>query len=420
MKAINSQITPPPPRVRHSALRARVIEIIFSLIARIPLLGIISGWLKKSIIFPGIWGEAHIKSLIRKGYKPLYTTDKIAVVIVVGWALGHLENILENFSNNEYDLIYINLGAAQCVDYAKHHNCNVFSIQDVIKRKVCYQLALTSHAGIGNNQFNYGMELIAKKLIFVASLIDLDYRKHIQIERYNYVVCSGKYQSEQFQQQLDNNRLFIIGSPRFDNYKDDKEAARQAIECKTGRDICWNKKNILWLTTHGEAASCTNFAPMLSKIQSEFNIINKPHPFSYYEIYDFENCIRSLIPEIIIINDIDYINLLPAADFVICDYGSTIFSAIKVDKNVLLFNTHNPELLPGDIAPDAPVNIIRDRIINFYPDEEEKFFAALKDNDIWEKQKEMRRQIRADFFTENPNPARDIAGLCGRIVKGEV
>jgi hypothetical protein len=90
-----------------------------------------------------------------------------------------------------------------------------------------------------------------------------------------------------------------------------------------------------------------------------------------------------------------------------------------MDKNVLLLNTSKKELLTGDCAPDVPVNIIRDRVINFYPDEEEKFFAALKDDAVWEKQKEIRRQIRSEFFTENPNPARDIAGLCRRILKGE-
>jgi hypothetical protein len=69
----------------------------------------------------------------------------------------------------------------------------------------------------------------------------------------------------------------------------------------------------------------------------------------------------------------------------------------------------------------SPVNsYLRENIINFYPDEEEeKIFAALKDVAIWEKQKEIRCQIRSEFFTENPNPALDIAGLCRRILKGE-
>jgi hypothetical protein len=111
--------------------------------------------------------------------------------------------------------------------------------------------------------------------------------------------------------------------------------------------------------------------------------------------------------------------LLPAADFVICDYGGSVFSAIKADKNVLLFNVYKSDSSSVTSPLGLSINI-RDRIINFYPDEEEKFFAALKDESVWEKQKAIRRDIRSEFFTENPNPARDIAELCKRIVKGEV
>jgi CDP-glycerol glycerophosphotransferase (TagB/SpsB family) len=278
-------------------------------------------------------------------------------------------------------------------------------------------LALTTHVGYDGSMFNFGIEFIAEKSLFLASAIDTYFYKYINFEHYNYIVCAGEYQRKQFQSYITSSKLLVMGSPRFDNYKDDREAAERIIEHQTGIGIPRNKKNILWLPVHGKATTCIIFAPMLAKIQNEFNIILKPHPFIYYEIPNFENRIRSIIPEIIIIRNEDYINLFPAADFVICDYGGPVFSVIKADKNVLLFNIHKSELL--GMTPDLPANVIRDRIINFYPEEEEKFFAALKDDDIWEKQKKIRRQIRAEFFTENPNSARDIADLCRRIVRGE-
>jgi hypothetical protein len=426
MKMTNLPIPPPPPECRcdeNIPLGARLYRSIFAIGVRSRFLGTMYKWARKFIPFPGVWEEAHVKSLVRKGYKPLYASDKIAVVVAIDWAIWHLEKILENLNGIEYDLIYINTGEIQCRNFAKLHNCDVFSIRKVIKRKLRYKLALTSHVGKitgGNTEFDVGIELIAEKLLFVASLADFSYCQYIQAECYDYIVCAGEYQRREFQKLVDKDRLFVIGSPRFDNYKNDKEAAIQIITRKTGRELCRNKKNILWLTTHSEITSCINFAPIVSKIQNEFNIIHKPHTFNYYEISDFENRIRSLIPEIIIINDVDSVKLIPAADFVICDYGGSVFSAIKADKNVLLFNTSKPELLAGVFAPDLPVNTIRDRIVNFYPDEEEKFFAALKDDSVWERQKEIRRQIRAEFFTDNPDPARDIAELCRRIVRGEL
>jgi hypothetical protein len=220
-------------------------------------LGSIAQTFKTVIPFPGIFGEIHVKNLVRKGYKPLYTTNKIAVVIVIEWALDHLEKILERFDSDEYDLIYITLGKIPCDNYSKLHNCGVFSIWEVIKRKQCYKLALTSHVGDNTSSagFNYGIELIAQKMLFVASLADFDYGQAVPIERYNYVVCIGEQQKKQLQKLIDKDKLFVIGSPRFDNYKDDKDAAEQIIALRTGKELCPNKKNILWLTTHGKIAS---------------------------------------------------------------------------------------------------------------------------------------------------------------------
>jgi hypothetical protein len=92
---------------------------------------------------------------------------------------------------------------------------------------------------------------------------------------------------------------------------------------------------------------------------------------------------------------------------------------VKADKNIMLFNAPRDDEAQNHCLRDSVNTYLRDRIINFYTDEEEKFFAALKDDSVWEKQKEIRREIRVEFFADNPNPARDIAELCRRIVRGE-
>jgi hypothetical protein len=352
---------------------------------------------------------------------PIHTTEKIAFVIVVDWALDHIEKITLNFKNNEYDLIYVNLGEAKCRDYAAKYNCNVFSIQEVIKRKLCYRLAVTTHGGMGNDyddKFNYGIELIASKILFIASLIDYDYCELLNMNLNNYIICANEYQKKQLEKIISGDKLFVLGLPRMKDCKHGKETAKEIVELAQGIDP--NKKTLLWLPTHTKVSPVVDFAPVISKLQNEINIIIKPHQFLYYEISDFDNFMRNIIPEIIIINDVDSVKLIPLADFVVCDYGGSVFYAIYADKNVILLNTPKPELLTGVFAPNVPSNIIRNRVVNFFPNEEEKFFAALKDDSVWEKQKEVRAQIRAEFFTENPDPARDIAELCRRIVKGEL
>jgi hypothetical protein len=358
-----------------------------------------------------------VRRLIRKKYKPEHIIDKIAFIINMEWAVEHIEKILHNLNSNEYDLVYINSGELQCRKYLRRHICGIISIEEVIKHKLCYRLAVTTHAD--HISIEYGIELIAEKMMLIASMLDFDYCKYMVVKNYDFIICANRHQEKQFQKIISNDKLFILGSPRFDDSKNYNEAAKLIITNHVAEGINWDKNTLLWLPTHTEISPFIYFTPMIAKLQNEFNIILKPHIALYREIKNLDAHIRSIIPEIIIIKDINYIELLPAVDFVICDYGGLVFSAIKADKNVLLFNTPNPELLTGNFAPASPANIIRDRIINFYPDEEEKFFAALKDDSIWEKQKEIRRQIRAEFFTENPNPARDIADLCRHIVKGE-
>jgi hypothetical protein len=405
------KLSPPPPR--YVSVKSRVL---FVLITKLPFFWKIAAVLKNFIALPGIWGKATIKRLLKKGYKPAYTTDKIAFVIGIDWAFDHLEKIFSNFNYDEYDLVYTDFGEIRCKEYAVHSECNVISIQSVIKNKLGYSLAVISLP----NTHKDGIDLIAAKIMLVASLIDNDYCNMMDAKQHDYVVCGNEYQKAQFEKIVSKEKLFVLGFPRLNNCKYDKDSTRRVIRDHTGCDIDTNKKTLLWLPSHTEVASFINFVPMISKLQHEFNIIEKPHPLIYYEKDNFEKFMQKNIPEIIIVNDVDSVNLIPVADFIACDYGGSVFYAIHADKNVILLNTPKPELLTGTFATSVPSNIIRDRIINFYPDEEEKFFAALKDDSVWEKQKEIRAQIRAEFFTDNPDPARDIAELCRRIVRGEI
>jgi hypothetical protein len=291
-----------------------------------------------------------MKRLIKNGYKPIHTMEKIAFVVVINWTFDHIKDIISNFNNNEYDLIYINLGESKCRDYAAKHNCNVFSIQDVIERKLCYRLAVTTHAGMGNghDKFNYGIEFIALKILFIASLIDYDYYKFIDMNLNDYIIFINEHQKKQFEKIIDSDKLFVLGSPRVNDCKQEKETAKKVIERVQYIDP--NKKTLLWLPTHTEISSVVDFAHLISKLQNEINIVIKPHPFLYYEISGFDSFMRNIIPEIVIINDVDSVKLITLSDFIVCDYGGSVFYAIQADKNTILLNTPRPELLTGAFA----------------------------------------------------------------------
>ncbi|MDR1147734.1 MAG: CDP-glycerol glycerophosphotransferase family protein [Spirochaetaceae bacterium] len=405
MKATNSQITPPPP----SNVFSRSKHLLWSLVFNInESLGLI----------PGIWTSAHTAKLRKSNYKPEHTIDKIAVIANLRFSIEHLSNILSYMDSTEYDIVYLgSTRLAGCLEYARKNNCKVVSVQALIKRRAAYRLAVTICCD--NIVQRYGIEFIAQKIFMVQTAIDGSppyFTDGVSKLPYDYLSCCGAYQKRRIENYIKPDRLFMPGYPRITNHHADKIQTEQIIYSKAKRGINCGKKTILWLPSHTRTTSIYTFAPMLAKIQTEYNIIVKPHPL----LLNVEKFMRKSAPEIIVINNVPNEKLFPAADFVICDYGGSVFLAIMADKNVLFFNARDSEAPPAVLPENVPELVIRDRIINFYPDEKDKFFAALKDDDIWEKQKEIRRQIRAEFFTDNPNPARDIADLCRRIMKGEV
>jgi hypothetical protein len=319
----------------------------------------------------------------------------------------------------EYDLVYFgSTRLDQCREYALKNNCNVVSATELIKKRAAYRMAVTMECDNGTVKC-WGIEFIAQIILMVQTTIDgrpYCFTDGISKLPYDYLSCCRNYQKRRIENYIRPDRLFMTGYPRIVNSNTDRREAEQLVFSRTKHGIDRGKKTVLWLPSHTNTTSVYTFAPVLAKIQTEYNTIVKPHPL----LLNIEKFMRKTAPEIIVINKTQNEKLFTIADFVICDYGGSVFLAIMADKNVLFFNANDNSLPPNVPLEDIPEIAIRDRIVNFYPDEEEKIFAALKDDSIWEKQKEIRRQMRAEFFTENPNPARDIAELCRRIVKGEL
>jgi hypothetical protein len=318
----------------------------------------------------------------------------------------------------EYDLVYFgSTRLASCLEYARKNNCKAVSARTLIKNRVAYRLAVTMCCD--NSVQRYGIEFVAQKIFMVQTAIDGSppyFTDGVSKLPYDYLSCCGAYQKRRIEKHIGPDRLFMTGYPRIAGHHADRSEAEKIIYSQTKRGIKNGKKTILWLPSHTKTTSIYTFAPVLAKIQTEYNIIVKPHPL----LLDVKKFMLGATPEIIVVNNVPNEKLFPAADFVICDYGGSVFLAVMADKNTLFFNVRNLKLPPAVSSDDVPELVIRDRIVNFYPDEEKKFFDALKDDAVWEAQKEIRAQIRKEFFTDNPDPARDIAELCRRIVRGEL
>ncbi|MDR1147733.1 MAG: CDP-glycerol glycerophosphotransferase family protein [Spirochaetaceae bacterium] len=428
----NTAKVPPPPHIR-------VFNAVYAVAVKSKFLRELAEDVKEVCCFPGTWTSAHVKRLERQNYRPEHKIDKIAFIInKSSMATAHLENIFLNLDTKDYDIVFMGpRSELECNEkaYAQKHNCNVVSVNEVIAHKLCYKLAVTMFGDHKSKKHikKYGLNFIAEKTLLIASIFDYTYSlEYLKKKPYDYIVCCGEFHKKFFEQYFDNKSIFMLGSPRFKPISAGScgaaavETARRLIAEQSGIKLNPAKKTLLLLPSYNGAVSSArncatiDFLPILTKLQDEYNIIIKPHPEWASSWGGCKDFFCAAIPNAVFLNNVDNFMLYPAADFVVCDYSNVIFTTIHADKNIILFNAGRNDV-EKNYALRNPVNsYLRENIINFYPDEEEKLFAALKDDAIWEKQKEIRRQIRADFFTDNPNPARDIAGLCGRIMKGEV
>ena len=190
--------------------------------------------------------------------------------------------------------------------------------------------------------------------------------------------------------------VFYLGSPRFE----------KKLQIAVGNKN--HKKTILWLPSHNKTTSCckTYLNIINSLAHNSYNVILKPHHWCYRENKHLDQ-ILSKYKNILVKKDCSITQLIPLADYVFCDYGGSVFSAIYYDKNVAFLNTKNQKYLmrPWPFGIDSPEIKLREEIINFNEDEGDKILAALKDDKIWEAQKRIRADIKKRFFTIGEEPA---------------
>lgn len=378
-----------------------------------------------------IWTNAHVYRIIKNDYKPEHKVNKIAFIIDSTHNLDHIENILKYLDKDEFDIvpaIYRGQrkdGMSTVMRYAKLHGYNCVSIHEVFSKRIYYKLGIGTHnstacAAKKQGKTIAGIELLAQKRLKMLFSIGVARNRFIETDNmiFDYIVCISEYQKKEFEKAGVRAKIFASGSPRFERDKEKSGPVDIAMDLKINIDP--NKKTILWLPGHNIVSSIPEFLYMVNGLQNDFNIILKPHPLLYNEINNLDNIVYAAIPGIYIINDVNTVKLAPYADFVFCDYGGSVFTAIAEDRNILLFNSDKKKYCEKHFGNDSPEIVIRDRIINFNKEEKERLFSALRDEAIWREQAEIRKQILGEYFTENKTAAQDIANILKQIVNDEI
>lgn len=194
-----------------------------------------------------------------------------------------------------------------------------------------------------------------------------------------------------------NKPALVVGYPRYDNLPT-KDDALRLLENELQIKI--SKKIIFWVPSDISNEYINSCYESLASLLNDFHIIIRPHPDSWdanrptYE----QKLWRDMSNKGFIIDKFAHRemgSMYKAADFVFCDIGGPVFSAIYLNKKIILFNPKKKRKNRGLYLEDIEAAIVN---INYEEIETKTIEAILNDKNYWHEQKMKQKNLRAKIF----------------------
>ena len=350
------------------------------------------------------------------------SAPKIGFFINEEYIFDHYHNVMMELDNDRFDVILANKfkgdNYKKLIDRLISNSWNVVFLSDilyVIKYKI-----LVSHLYLGGNTIDSGSVIsrivgaffkIANKLIEKNGSIRFkeyptQYFQNIlgsynirfmygadaggqKFGEYNNLFdeffCHGPRDSA-IVREMFNKTVFEMGYPRYDCYFIKKDDAALKIRLIDEYLCDKNKKTILWICTVSEYFSTIEtYAYAIQKLTTKYNIILRPHPLEIDPQYSRYNNPYQDMSELYLI-----------ADYVFCDYGGTIFSALYVDKNILLMNHKDVHMDHGVYGSTSME--VRKFLPSINETDADRIDKYLSDPEFWSKAKQKRKEARINYF----------------------
>ena len=386
------------------------------------------------------------KKLINYIFQRYSTINKIAFYIDQEYVFDYYFNVIKKLDSNSFDIVLSNKFQKNeykdIINKLHSHSWNVVFLKDVLLLKK-YKILLT-HLYLGGDVVGNGTFLFRLKTIVLSSMkkIGINYFKlppdqyfqkklglynirfmygadagGIKFGKYNElfdeIFCHGPKDSE-IVRKLFKGEIYEMGYPRYDNYFqnfNNKEFKNKLLK----KHLCNDKKpTILWICTASTYFSTIEtYQQSMEKLTEKYNVILRAHPKQINPLYSSYN---QKVFDIVnsgkfIANQDTYQNmseLYLIADYVFSDYGGTLFSALYLNKNILLMNHKNVHKDAGIYGSTSM------EVRNYLPSINEEDFNDIQeiiDNVLPSSQVEIKtKEARKIFFGENKG------GTCSNLV----
>ena len=318
------------------------------------------------------------KNLFIYFYNKPKIIDKIAFLITEQYLVQHYKNILNHLKIDSFEIIFVNkfkqTRYKELINNLRSKGCSVVFLEDVLYRYK-YKILLT-HMYLGGNTIIEDTKIIKLKLLigkllkkfginFLKTINQQYFQKKLgiynikfmygldvalKLKNYNEVFdeffCHGRRDSKIYKK-IFNKKTFAMGYPRYDDYfaiTNNTDMKNHLLK----KYSCSNKKpTILWIcTTSRSFSTILTYEKYIEKLTDKYNVILRPHPMEIdpkrkrfrQKVLDIVNSKKFLISK----NPSQKMTeLYLIADYVFCDYGGSIFSALYCNKNILLMNHQN-------------------------------------------------------------------------------
>jgi len=322
------------------------------------------------------------------------TINKIAFYITEEYLFDHYINIIQRLKTNSFEIIFSNKFRQnkykKLINKIKSYGWNIVFLNDVLY-KYKYKILIT-HLYLGGDTIIKETLLIKLKLFFIKLLkkIGLNFFKSIKEQffqkklgfynikfmygvdinlndnnKYNHVYdeffCHGPRDAKIIKKKF-KGMIFEMGYPRYDNYFKDIDNREKKNDLLIKYSCSKKKPTILWIcTTTRSFSTILTYEKYIEKLTDKYNVILRPHPMEIdpkrkrfrQKVLDIVNSKKFLISK----NPSQKMTeLYLIADYVFCDYGGSIFSALYCNKNILLMN-HKDIIKDTNISDTTSVEI---------------------------------------------------------------
>jgi hypothetical protein len=202
---------------------------------------------------------------------------------------------------------------------------------------------------INQTKLEHPEQIIGEKQIFFPKGMDLNTEKYPDpqlLELVDHFLCHGFVDKELIDKKT-TKPASIIGYPRYDNFWGLHDTDLEDI--KTEFVIGPDRKVITWIPTYGPAKGDVDhnihvWLPYIQALTKDFDVIVRPHPKRINrESEGLINELRAAGLKIDLNIDRDMSKLYKLSDYVLCDSGGVVFSAVYTLSNILILHESLPD-----------------------------------------------------------------------------